>query len=345
MDISAWPMAVIIAVFIGAGLVIALVGTRLAGLADRLADRTGLGEAVAGAVFLGLVTSLPGLATSVAAALAGRPALAISNALGGIAVQTAFIALADMSYRKANLEHAVASLQNIIQVVLLIALLSLVVLALASPDLSIGPVHAVTPLIPLVIGMGMVVVLGSGNNPMWRPRHTGETVPDIADEASKDEGLLPLMLKFLIAGAVVMTAGVVIAHTTGAIADRTGLSESVAGALLSGVVTSMPELVTSIAAVRRGALTLAVGDIIGGNVFDVIFISAVDIAYFSGSAYSAPGVGQSELFLTGLIILLNAILLLGLLYRQRRGPGNIGLESVLILITYVGGFIVLINTG
>ena len=338
LDLPLWQS---IAVFLLAAAVIGWTGTQLAGLADRLADRTGLGEALAGALFLGMMTSLPGLAASVTAALEGRPALAISNALGGIAVQTAFLALADISYRKANLEHAAASLQNIGQITLLVITLALVLLALAGPDISLGPVHPITPAILAVLISGLLIVYRMGEKPMWAPRSTRETVPDTPDASAQRERLAPLVIKFGLAGSVVLVAGVVIGHTTGAIADQTGLSESVAGAMLSGVVTSLPELVTALAAVRRGALTLAVADIVGGNTFDMLFIVAIDIAYLSGSAFGAPGVGAPETFLTALIILLNAILLLGMLYRQTSGPGNIGLESVLILVVYAGGFAVL----
>lgn len=343
MDFSSLPLWQNVAIFGIAGFVIAWVGTQLAGIADRFADRTGLGEALAGTVFLGLVTSLPGLATSVTAALDGRAALAISNALGGIAVQTAFLGLADLSYRKANLEHAVASVQNMIQIVLLAALLSLVLLALAGPDITLGPVHPVTYLILLASALGLFVVYRSGELPMWRPRHTRETVPDVADERAKHENLLMLCVKLAAAAVVVLIAGIVVARTTGVIADRTGLSESVAGALLSGVVTSLPELVTTLAAVRQGALTLAVGDIVGGNFFDVLFLVAVDLAFFSGSVYHVGGVGGREMFFVGLVILLNMILLLGMFYRQRGGPGNVGWESVLMLLAYLSGIYVLVG--
>lgn len=332
-----------IAVFSVAGGIIAWVGTQLAGLADRFADRTGLGEALAGTVFLGLVTSLPGLATSVTAALDGRAALAISNALGGIAVQTAFLGLADLSYRKANLEHAVASIQNMIQIVLLVLLLSLVLMALSGPRIDLGPVHPITPLILVSSFLGLFIVYRSGELPMWRPRHTLETVPDVADESAKHENLPVLCAKLGAAALVVLIAGIAVARSTAVIADRTGLSESVAGALLSGVVTSLPELVTTLAAVRRGALTLAVGDIVGGNFFDVLFLVAVDIAYFSGSVYHVQGVGGREVFFTALIILLNMILLLGMFYRQKGGPGNVGWESILMLLAYVGGIYVLVG--
>ena len=74
-----------------------------------LADETGLGEAIFGAVLLGSATSIAGITTSVTAAVNALPSLAISNAIGGIAAQTVFLAVADITYRPANLEHAAAS--------------------------------------------------------------------------------------------------------------------------------------------------------------------------------------------------------------------------------------------
>lgn len=79
----------------------------------------------------------------------------------------------------------------------------------------------------------------------------------------------------------------------------------------------------------------------GGNFFDVLFVFAADLVYLHGSIYHAKGVGEREEFLTGLAISLNVVLLLGLLYRQRARPVNIGFESLLMLLLYVSGFMVL----
>ncbi|NIV34835.1 MAG: sodium:calcium antiporter, partial [Anaerolineae bacterium] len=62
--------------------------------------------------------------------------LAVSNALGGIAVQTFFLAIADMAYRRANLEHAAASAPNMLQNGLLISLLAWIMLAPNLPDVT-----------------------------------------------------------------------------------------------------------------------------------------------------------------------------------------------------------------
>ncbi|MDZ7686363.1 MAG: hypothetical protein U5O39_16325 [Gammaproteobacteria bacterium] len=134
-------------VFSLCALAIALAGTRIARTVDHLADRTGIGEAAAGALLLGGATSLGGSVLSVTAAWNGHAELATSNALGGIAVQTFFLAIADMAYRKANLEHAAASLPNMMQNGLLIALLALIALAPNLPDVTLGGIHPVTPIL------------------------------------------------------------------------------------------------------------------------------------------------------------------------------------------------------
>jgi cation:H+ antiporter len=321
--------------FIGMG------GTRMASLADRLADRTGLGEAITGSVFLGLITALPGLAVSVSAALDGFAAMAISSALGGIAVQTAALGVADLCYRKANLEHAAASAPNMMQASVLVALLTTVLLALAGPDTSVGHIHPFSILLFFFAGFGFFLVTRTKKRPMWQPRQTDETVSDTPKPGARRENLPQILLLFLFWATVTMISGVTVAESAGNVVVLTGISESLMGGLFLALASSLPELFTSIAAVKRGALTLAVSDVVGGNFFDILFVSAADVVYLQGSIFHARTVGERELFLAGLTILLNVVLLSGLLYRQKRGPGNIGFESVLMLLLYLVGFTIL----
>lgn len=338
LSLPLWAHALI---FLGAGAAIGVAGVKLAGYADQLADRTGMGEAVTGTVFLGLMTALPGLAASVMAALDGRPALAISNAMGGIAFQTTALAIADITYRKANLEHAAASVQNMMQTALLILLLTLVTAGISSPDVTLGHVHPMTLLLFLAAGFAFWLVYKVREEPMWHPRRTEQTVEDEPDEEHRRASLPGLLVGIFWTGAVTLVSGALVAKTAGEFVGEGRISESVAGGLFMAGATSLPELVTSIAAVRRGAVTLAVSDIVGGNFFDVLFVSAADLAYLGGSLYHAEGIGPREMFLTSLAVLLNVVLLLGLLYRQRSGPANVGVESVLMLVLYVGGFLTL----
>lgn len=335
------PLAGDIAVFLAGAVMIAVAGIKAAGLADRIADRTGLGEAVTGTILLGFLTALPGLLASIVAAARGMPVMAISNAIGGIAVQTTALAIADIAWRRANLEHAAASAPNMMQATLLITLLVLVLCGLSGPDVTVGHVHPISILLVLTAALALRLVVGTRDEPMWEPTDTDETVADTPLPAYRRQSLRKLLIGLCVAAGVTGLSGALAAEAAENVVRETGLPETVVGGLFLALATSLPELVTSIAAVRRGALTLAVSDIVGGNFFDVLFLAAADVAWRRGSIYHAPGVGLREVFLTSFTILLNVILLAGLLYRQKRGPGNIGIESVLMLVFYLTGFCIL----
>jgi len=328
-------------VFGAAAAVIAVAGVRTAGFADRLADRTGLGEAITGTVFLGLITAVPGLAASVIAALKGHPALAISNAMGGIAVQTAALAVADLAHPKANLEHAAASVPNMMQTIMLLLLLTLTLVAVSGPDAPGAAVHPATFVLCAAAGFAFWIVNRTRRAPMWKPEQTDETVRDVPDRGAQRQSLGLLVTGMVVAGGLTAAAGAAVAESAANLVEGTAIPEVVVGGLFMAVATSLPEIVTSTAAVRRGALTLAVSDIVGGNFFDVLFVAAADFAFLHGSLYHAPGVGLREVFLIALTILLNLVLLMGLVYRQKRGPINIGLESVGMVVIYIAGFLVL----
>ena len=114
------------------------------------------------------------------------------------------------------------------------------------------------------------------------------------------------------------------------------------GVFLTGVATSLPELITTLAAVRRGALTLAVAGIIGGNCYDTLFTAIADIAYREGSVYHAI---SDQVAIWGVLaVIMTAALMLGLLRRERQGPARIGFESLSIFGLYgLGVFIVVIS--
>lgn len=333
-----WPnnLWINIALFLASAGCIAYVGTKLTAIADRLADVTGLGEALMGAVFLGACTSLPGITASVTAAIDDRPVLSLSNAIGGIAVQTVFLVAGDFAYRRANLEHAAASVENMMQAALLIILMSLLMLGMVGPDVSFGPVHVLSPTLFIVYALGQREVYKARGEPTWKPTLTHETASDEPDEPQQAGATLHrLWTVFGIAAAVVIFAGWLLTRAAEHIADATGTSDSVAGSLGTAIATSLPELVTCVAAVRRGALTLAVGDIIGGNAFDTLFAAVADVFYTEGSLYHAAT--AREVWLVALSTVMTSILLLGLLRREEKGIGNIGFESFAVVLLYIIG--------
>jgi len=334
------PLPAVITIFVVGALVILVAGVRLVRLADELADITGLGEAVFGAALLGGSTSLPGIITSVTTAAAGFPQLAMSNAIGGIAAQTAFIVVADLAYRKANLEHAAASLENIVNGTVLCSLLAVVLLAEAGPDWSFFGVHPASLMILGGYAFGLRIARRLHANPSWHPHQTRKTNEDEPDTPDDNKTTRRWVL-FATFALTIGGAGYLVSVSSVAIVESTGLSQSLVGALFTAVATSLPELATAVAAVRHGAPTLAVGGIIGGNAFDVLFVFFADIAYRDGSIYHA--VGAEERFLVSLAIIMTSVLLLGMVRREESGPANIGFEGVLVLALYFGGVITLMT--
>ncbi|MCW4152961.1 sodium:calcium antiporter [Halomonas sp. 18H] len=337
------PLGTAITLFLGCTLVIGVAGTKLTRIVDDLADRTGLGEAIAGAVLLGMATSLSGLVLSVSAALDDKPTLAMSNALGGIAVQTLFLTIADLVHRRANLEHAAASIGNLMQGGLLLCLLSLVLVGRFAPEWTLWQVHPITPLLLIAYLYGLRLADRTKDRPMWRPANTRETQPETPDEQAMTRSALNLWLSFIGLALALAVSGFLLERAASVIASATGLGQSVVGALMTAVVTSLPELVTSVAAVRRGALTLAVAGIIGGNAFDTLFVAASDVAYRGGSIYHA--IADPVALWVALSLLMTAILMVGMIHREREGPGRIGFESLGIALCYLVGALSLVFTS
>jgi len=331
-----------IVIFIGLAAVIGYAGTMLTKAADQLADLTGFGEALVGGILLGAITSISGIITSVTAAYEGQPELAFSNAVGGIAAQTVFLAIADIAYTRANLEHASASFTNLLQGVLLIGMLGFVILVMASESLTVFGIHPASLILILIYVFGTRLISKAKEHPMWEPQDTSETVEDIPDENNQPNVNLKLLIvRFTVLAGVVGVAGYYIAQTGIIITENSGVSASFMGALFTSVATSLPELVVSVSAVRQGALTLAVSNIIGGNTFDILFLAFADMAYQEDSIYHAAT--NSQLFIISLTILLSSVLLLGLLHRQKYGFGKVGWESILSILIFVIGYFLLYN--
>ncbi len=350
-----WSIHFSIVMLLMCAIVITVLGVRLTKDAEKIAHLTGLGQALIGAVFLGMITSLAGSITSVNAALNGAVELSVGNAVGGIAAQTTFLVFADLLYRKSNLEYAAASEQNLFQIVLLILLLAIPLLATFSPGVTLLNVDVFSIILVATYFSGIYLVSESRHSPKWVP-HDQEAAErpfeplnqktphqNTANQEStftlEDEPIARLWGRFIFCAIAISVAGWLTSHAGISVSEKSGLSQSIVGTLFTAIVTSLPELVVALSAVRNGALMLAVGNIIGGNSFDVLFLAASDVAYQEGSIYLAMRPQQQ--FWLSLNIILSAIILLGMIKRQKHGTINIGFEGVLVLGCYLASVVLL----
>lgn len=331
-------------IFAASALSIGYFGIKMTYIARDLAKASGLGEALMGAVFIGATTSLSGIVASGTAAFHGEASLAISNSLGGIAAQTLFLVLADLVYRKANLEFAAASVENLMMSAQLMLLLCIVLFAFVLPEFYSFSFHPASLILIIAYLFTVKLLVDTHRKPMWLPRMSrGTVVESRQSDKSVESNMTQLILGFLACALVVAFCGWAISSAGMELVNRTELSSGVVGGIFIAVSTSLPELVIAITAVRLGSLTLAVGDIVGGNAFDTLFIAISDFLYIEGSIYVA--VSNQEFVWLGTAMLMNCLLLLGLMYRERKGVASIGMESFLTFLVYISTVTFLILSG
>nr|WP_155073930.1 cation transporter [Streptomyces taklimakanensis] len=335
---GSWGPGWSVGIFVLAAALTVVCSVRLAALGDTLADRTGWGEALFGAVFFGLITSLSGIVMTAVSAAADRPGLAYGNAVGGITAQTLAVVVADAFHRRANLEHAAASMSNLLFGCLLTGLLGVALLASFSPEATLWGVHPASVAL-VAFYWGGIRLIRDHDEPMWRAVRTRDTVPDVPDDEPLRHGRVRLWGEFLGIAGLVVVGGWAVARAAGGILDATGLSAGLVGAIFMGGVNALPETVAAVAAVRRGAVTLAVAAIVGGNCLDVLNLAVGDLAFRGGSLYHSAD--TDHLFLTSASLVMTTVLLGGLLVRQRRGWLGLGFDGALLLTIYLSTVAVL----
>jgi cation:H+ antiporter len=183
---------------------------RLTALGDTVADRTGWGGALFGAVFFGLATSLSGIVMTAVGAADGHPQLVYGNAVGGIAAQTVAVAVAvaEAAHCGANLEHAAASSRNLLFGCVLVALLGIELMASIGPEATVLGVHPASAVL-IAFYLAAVRLIRSTKRPLWRAARTEDTVTDVPDHSSSltRRRTAGLWDEFTVAVAVVVAGG------------------------------------------------------------------------------------------------------------------------------------------
>lgn len=335
------------AIFIASAVVVWRAGTRLAGYADRFARATGLGGAIVGLVLLGGVTSLPEIATSATAALGGSGGLAMNNLIGGVSLQLLVLAVIDILIGREALTSKPPRPDILAYAAMNILMLSVVAASAAAGDYELfGSGVGVGPVLVVVAYAGCLVAakaLDAG--PRWKPVGLGEDMvtPDAADEEDdddrSDESPARLGLLIAAAGAVILAAGFLLTRSGEAIAEQSGLGTSFFGAVFLSGATSLPELSSAIAAVKLGRPQLAIGDILGGNLFNLSLLLLVDGLYRPGPIMAEAG--DFEVVAAVLGSILAAVFVIGLVERRDRTILRMGWDSAAAILIYLGGLFVL----
>ena len=310
--------------FVLAAAVVVFTANKLAEYGDIIAVRTGLGGLVIGTVLMAAATSLPELTGSVTAFRSGLPDLAAGNFFGSSMINMPLLAVIDLFYRQTPLFRGAAISHSLTAALATLMTLVAVITIAGELDYAIGWV-GVTSFIMIGLYFAGIWLLQREN------RRGGEMETPADDFPSLRRGLIG----FGAAAAVLILVVPYLVGATVDIADVIGLSAGFAGMVLLSFVTSMPELLAAVAAVRLGSLDLAVGNLLGSSVFNMFGLALADFFLTDGPFLNLIDPGFA--FVGLLVILLINMALIANLARSERRVLFIEIDAVAILVVYVLG--------
>lgn len=336
-----------VVVFVGFALcagVILFAGRGLSRYGDRIAEMTGLGGAWVGLILMAAVTSLPELMVSVsAAAVVGSADLAVGTVVGSCAFNLIILAGLDAFVPARRPIFNVASASHVLAAALGIILLVLVGIGLLDPsETEITPWIGITSLLFIGVYLGSVrlLYLHTGSDGSFQPTLDG-TFPAGHDPALLNLPSRQVVLRYTIYALVIVAAATFLPPLAERLAVVTGLQESFVGTLFLAASTSLPEIAVSLAAVRMGAIDLAVGNMLGSNLFNILILAVGDVAYTRGVLLrDADNIHLVSVLST---IAMSAIVIIGLTYSTRGKRFLLAWDAALIIAVYAANLMLLLT--
>jgi cation:H+ antiporter len=273
-------------------------------------------------------TSLPELITALSSVRIGLPNLAAGNFFGSSMFNMFLLAVLDALTPNARILRRVAFTHALTAALAILLTGMVVFFMLADLHAQIGWVGIDSVLVVLAYAGGMRLIQLQGER-------SGTMVDTLESSAARYPSLGHAALGFVAACAVLVVDVPYMVSSAVEIARMTGLSTGFVGTVLVAAITSLPELVVALAAVRIGAFDLAVGNLFGSNAFNMFALACVDAFYIPGRFLGALDPAFALVGLLGL--LLTCLALIGNLARLERRLWFMELDALLLIVVYLGG--------
>lgn len=322
--------------FICAG-VIVYSGAQLSRYGDVIAEKTGLGRAWIGLVLMAGVTSLPELINGISSvALAHVPDIAAGDIMGSCIFNLLLIAMMDfLNGREPVLSktgdgHALSAGFGVM-------LIGIVVVSILSADIfpAIAWVGVYTPVIIVVYLLGIRSVYR-----FEKKKRVNNIVDAKEPLLYQDMSTRRAVFFYCVNAAVIVAAATALPFIGDRIAHVTGLGGSFTGTFIIGITTSLPEAVVSIAAIRMGAVDMAIGNIFGSNMFNIAILAVDDIFYMKGPLLS--DIAPSHAVAGVIAMVMTGIALAGLVCRADKKPFfRLGWDSIGLVASYIVSIFIL----
>ncbi|WRP07754.1 sodium:calcium antiporter [Rossellomorea aquimaris] len=284
-------------VFLLAAAIVVAAAIYLNQFGDVISKKSSLSGAVVGTFLIAGATSLPELTTSLTAVYIDNPDIAVGNMLGSNVFNLFILAVVDLIYRKKRLFQKVNRKANIPSALFGFLFLTIIIFALFMPG-SIEFFGVGIEMFIIIILYFVAMKFVSSDDA------EGESV------LTKDYSLKTAVIGFIIAALVVFASGSVLSIAGDQLAKATGLNASFVGSFLIAASTSLPELVTVLAAFKLANYNMAIGSILGSNLFNIQLLVLTDVLYRKGAILEAVDTSHTFVAALGLLMTLVIVYLL-----------------------------------
>jgi cation:H+ antiporter len=320
--------------FGGAAAVIVVAGSYLTRFSDRIAGLTGLGRTLAGMLLLAIATSLPELTIGANAALIGAVDLTAGDVLGSSLMNLLILAILDLTHYSRGKMLSSTAAAHALGGGASIAMTALVLLfLLARSEWSLfGWVGAESFVLvaALMFCLRLLFVQQRVVAAKDKPNRDTES-----ESESKSFSLRGAIIGYVASAAAIFVAAPFLSRSADRLAEQTGLGGTFVGTTLVALSTSLPEVVTTLAAVRAGAFDMAIGNIFGSNVFNMGILAVVDL-FQPGPLYAA--LSPSHAMTAAWVILISIVAVLGLLYQAEKRYRFLEPDASLIILLVLTAF-------
>jgi cation:H+ antiporter len=311
--------------FLLSSAIIVIAAVKLSEYGDIISVRTRLSGMFIGTLLMAGATSLPELLSAVNAVNLGVPGMAAGSMFGSNMFNMLMLAILDLIYQNARILRRVAMNHALTASLATLLAGAAVFFILADINVSIGWVGIDSLMIIMAYIAGMRMIQTQGGPPPT----------DLPVDEDKIPSLKKAGIGFAIATIVLVFVVPLLVESVTEIGEITGLSAGFIGATLLALVTSLPELVATTAAVRLGAYDLAIGNLFGSNFFNMLAFGLTDVFYLQGRFIDLIDPNFALIGLLGL--LLTSMGLIGNLLRVERRIGFMELDALVILLGYLSG--------